>query len=404
MGPQGVGGMPSGRPCVGGRSSRRRFSFQILARCRRGAAFGETGRVCRPREGAGVSMLRDSAMDSSASDAAVAEPVRPAADAFRWPRAGSVSLADHRGWSGPGRLRSRGVGLLAVALLLLGSGQAASGGVGSEDAQLTPREIYERALRNLMDAATLQLELVSTAPGGHQQHFEIEMMWQRYPAGSPEAAEGIVSRSLARYLEPFDLRETGALVVDHREGRDEQFLYVASRRRVQRLNLRGQNVFGTDFAVEDLVPRRILEGAYRRLSDGEVDGIACYVVEVSFGGLPDDRYSRGYFYIEKRHFTPLLIRYWDKAGVEDKQLRIDPKQIREIGGLSIPTEMTVVSLRSGSKTHARIIRLVVNPPLTGEDFSLRHLEQHSVGGIPDRFYEGAHVFEAFTDPNAAGER
>lgn len=75
--------------------------------------------------------------------------------------------------------------------------------------------------------------------------------------------------------------------------------------------------------------------------------------------------------------------------------------LRARRGFSIPTEMTVVSLRSGSKTHARIIRLVASPPLTGEDFSLRHLEQHSVGGIPDRFYSGVHVFEALTDPEAA---
>ena len=287
----------------------------------------------------------------------------------------------------PGR---RVLGRLATVLVCLVLG-AAPAHPASSDA-LSPRDVYDRALRNLMDAATLELELVSTAPGGHEQRFRVEMMWQRYRQGDPEAEEGILSRSLARYLEPFDLRETGALVVDHREGRDEQFLYVASSRRIKRLNLRGQNVFGTDFAVEDLVPPRLLEAKYRRLPDEEVGGADCYVIEVLFEDLPEERYSRGQFYVEKEHFVPLRARYWDRAGVEDKRVDVDQDGVRELGELYVPTALTVVSLRGGSRTRVRIARLVVNPPLTSDDFSLRHLEQHSVGGIPDRFYEGAHVF------------
>jgi len=312
---------------------------------------------------------------------------RPCAPRRRTLLAPGLPLCAGRGGRRALRCLAAGFGWLLVAC-----SAAAAADPGPGDA-LSSRDIYDRAIRNLMDAATLELELVSTAPGGHEQRFEVEMMWQRYRQGSPEAEAGILSRSLARYLEPFDLRETGALVIDHREGRDEQFLYVASSRRIKRLNLRGQNVFGTDFAVEDLVPPRILDAEYRRLPDGEVDGVGSYVIEVRFEGLPEERYSRGQFYVEKEDFVPLRVRYWDRAGVEDKRIEIDRERVREIEGLHIPTALTVVSLRSGSRTYARIARLVVNPPLTADDFSLRHLEQHSVGGIPDRFYQGAHVFE-----------
>ena len=291
--------------------------------------------------------------------------------------------------------------VLAVALAALAEAMLAAAAFGSTEkdvggAALSAADIYGRAIRNLMESAIAEISLVSTGPGGHAQRFEVEMMWRRYPEASAEAREGVLSRALARYLEPFDLRESGVYVVNRRDQLDEQFVYVASSRRVRRLNLRGQNVFGTDFAVEDVVPRGVHHAEYRRVEDAHVDGVACYVVDASFRDTAEERYSRGRFWVEKGRFVPLRVRYWDKNGVADKELHIDRASIRDIDDLHVPIEMQVVSLVSGSSTRLRVTALVVNPDLSEELFSVRRLEQHATSGLPRSYFQGAHEFEDTT--------
>lgn len=291
-----------------------------------------------------------------------------------------------------GDMRYSAALVVACGSLLIASevGHAQSAAPPTE--RLDAAAIYERALRNLMESAILDLRIRSVDPGGNEQRYEVEMMWRRYPEGTAEAREGILSRALARYLAPRDLRQSSALVINRRDQVDEQYLYLRSQQRVRRMNLSGQNVFGTDFAVGDVVPRGLSHASYQRVADEKVDDIPCFVVEALFKREAEASYSRGLFYVEQQHFVPLLVRYWDLSGVEVKALRTDRTAIREVEGLHVPTRLTVHSLQSESFTELSIAKLVANPAIPESYFSVRHLEAHATGGLPRHYYADAHEF------------
>ena len=55
--------------------------------------------------------------------------------------------------------------------------------------------------------------------------------------------------------------------------------------------------------------------------------------------------------------------------------------------------MRIHSLPHDSYTDLRISNLVPNPAIPASWFSVRHLEEHATGGIPQRYYRGAFAFE-----------
>jgi len=87
-------------------------------------------------------------------------------------------------------------------------------------------------------------------------------------------------------------------------------------------------------------------------------------------------YSRVRVYIEKARFVPLRTRYWDRAGVEVKELRAQPSTIREFDGVWLPMQATMRNLLLESFTTLTVTDLVPNPHLSQATFDLSRLESH----------------------------
>jgi hypothetical protein len=282
--------------------------------------------------------------------------------------------------------------LAAAALLSTGPGALAESAAPAADvssaapalpdalppeAGLGGREIYERVLRNRFDAYVQVSALVSGDRGGAEQESRLRMMWRSFRDGDERPTRGVLSKTLVRYTDPFDLRSSGYLIVSNHERPSDQFVYLASARRIRRVNLRGEAIFGTDFTFEDVVPREVEDSSYRRLPDELVEDVPCYVVEVTPLPHVDSEYSRFQVYVEKAHSVPLRTRYWDDRGLEVKELRADPARIREFDGVWVPMAATMRNLQLETFTRLRVEELRPNPPdLRPADFDLRRLEGH----------------------------
>ena len=177
-----------------------------------------------------------------------------------------------------------------------------------------------------------------------------------------------------RYLEPADYRKTGYLVINKRDQPNDQFIYLASMRRVRRINLRNETVAGTDLSIEDLIPRELDDADYVRVPDDEVDGRSCFVVEALPKPEMESAYTRFWLYIEKEHYVPIRVRYWDRKDIEVKELRSSHASIREIEGIWIPTQVTVRHLLDETQTRMDVDLLVPNPELPNRFFSERQLQ------------------------------
>ena len=197
------------------------------------------------------------------------------------------------------------------------------------------------------------------------------MTWQSFRDKNGQPTHGVVSKTLVKYIYPYDVRFSGYLVIANQARVNDQFVYYPSRRKIVRVNLRSEAVFGTDFCFEDVIPREIEESDYERVADETVSGEPVFVVEVVPKAFAASKYSRVRVYVEKEHFVPLRTRYWDEAGVEVKELRAVPSEVREFDGVWLPMKVTMRNLQLESFTTLVVTNFVPNPqPAAGHLRSL----------------------------------
>ena len=244
-------------------------------------------------------------------------------------------------------------------------------------AALTGRDIYQRVLDNSFDSLIQESTLVSGDRGGNAQESRFKMWFQDLRDAEAEQPRGtIIAKTLVQYTHPFDIRYSGYLILSRLDEVNDQFVYLSSQRRVKRVNLRGEAVFGTDFSFEDILPRQIEDADYKRLGDEPANGSDCFVIEATPKDHSQSEYSRLRIYIDKQRNVPLVTRYWDNRDVEVKELRVEPKKIEKIEGVWVPKHLTMRHLKLDSYTILELEQLDPNPPLTKTTFELRRLESH----------------------------
>ncbi len=246
----------------------------------------------------------------------------------------------------------------------------------SPNAGLTGREIYQCVLDNRFDSYIQSSRLVSGDRGEATQESKLRMTWRTFRDENGEASGSVLSKSLVKYTDPFDLRYSGYLIVNNEGRPNDQFVYLNSTRRIRRVNLRREAVFGTDFTFEDIVPREIEDGDYARLPDRVIEGTPVFVVEVTPKDFTDSEYSKFVIHVEKEHCVPLLTRYWDTREIEVKELTAPWESVKEVDGIWWPYQLTMRNLQLETFTTLEVEELEANPKLARKVFDLRRLESH----------------------------
>ena len=273
--------------------------------------------------------------------------------------------------------------LLSIAWLCAagpGAAQLAAQAPPAADAvaaeALTGHQIYDRVVHNRFHSFRQRTRLVSGDRAGNEQESRMIVLWKSFRDGDAGPAKGVVSKSLIRYTHPFDLRSSAYLIINNQGEPDDQFMYLQSRRRVQRVNLRGEPVLGSDFSFEDVIPRELDDATYARLPDETVDGRPCYVVEVT--PLPEahSQYSRFRSWVDRERWVVLKTRYWDESGVLVKELAAPSAEVREFDGVWVPMRVEMRDRPNDSYTYFVIEELAPNPVIEDAAFDPHRLEQH----------------------------
>ena len=248
--------------------------------------------------------------------------------------------------------------------------------VTSPQSKLSGEEIYQCVLDNRFDAYTQHARLLSGDRGDAEQESRLRMTWQSFRAEDNGPTKGVLSKTVVRYLDPFDLRFSGYLIINNFERDDDQWVYLPTYRRIRRVNLRREAVFGTDFTFEDIVPREMEDGSYRRLPDELQEGTPVYVVEVSPKAHSNSEYSKFVLRVDKRNCVPLLTKYWDDKDVLVKELQAPAEHVTEMAGVHFPMQLTMTNVQLETYTTLVVEELEPNPDLGRKTFDLRRLEAH----------------------------
>ena len=268
--------------------------------------------------------------------------------------------------------------LLSLAVLAVGLPGHAESPTPSPADGLSGRDVYDRLIANRFQSFNQESTLISADRTGRQQESRFEMKWQDFRTKEDSAPKqpAVLSKTLVRYSHPFDLRHAGYLIQTNQDRANDQFVYYPSKRRVVRINLRNEAVYGTDFSFEDVVPREAEDFQYKRLADTEVGGAPVYVVELFPVELARSEYSRIQVFVDKQRAVIVRARYWDDAGVEIKELQAPPGEIREFEGIFVPMKATMRNLLLDSSTTLVVTGLEVNPRFDIDTWDLRRLEGH----------------------------
>jgi hypothetical protein len=272
-------------------------------------------------------------------------------------------------------MRPRPLPCLVLACVLL----AAAAVRAAEDVEPSGpsgREIYDRVLANRFDSYQQDARLVSGDRAHNEQESRMTVLWKSFRDEQGEPRKDALSKTRIRYTHPFDLRFSGYLIINNRDRPDDQFVYLNSRRRIRRVNLRGEPVLGSDFSFEDVVPRELEDADYRRLPDEQLDGRGVYVVEVTPRAGTESEYSRFQSWIDRDRDVVLQTVYWDTTGVKVKELRSPAADVQQFDGVWVPMRTEMRNLLTGGYTVLHIDALEGNLAVDDGEFDPRRLESH----------------------------
>ncbi|MBW2421881.1 MAG: outer membrane lipoprotein-sorting protein [Deltaproteobacteria bacterium] len=240
------------------------------------------------------------------------------------------------------------------------------------EADLTGKEIFDRVVENRFESMIQIAGLISGNRADRTFATQFQVYWKNYEdVPNRDKAE---SKTLIRYLDPFDMRHTSYLAVSKEGGREDHWVYLPSRGQIRRINLRGDSIYGTDFSFEDVVPPETEDSEYKRLADDPLDGIDCFVVEVYPKPEARSEYSKMVVWVDKARNLPIKTRYWNLFDLEVKEFLADPSTIEKIEGIWVAHRSTMRHLRRGTFTHMVLEEVRPNANLTERHFDLRRLE------------------------------
>ena len=134
---------------------------------------------------------------------------------------------------------------------------------------------------------------------------------------------------------------------------------------------------GTDYTFDDIAYHDIEGADYVRLADEKIDGTSVYVVESIVKDTRAVEYHRSVAYLEKEHYVPLRISYWDDFGVETKQMNSARSSLKAFDDVWVASESTMRDLLQRTSSTLHVDALKTEPHFSPKLFSLARLSQGS---------------------------
>ena len=133
--------------------------------------------------------------------------------------------------------------------------------------------------------------------------------------------DGDGDKSLTIFDKPRDIKGTALLSFTHKEGTDDQWLYLPALKRVKRIASDNKSgpFMGSEFAYEDITSQEVEKYTYKFLKDDTLDGMDVFVFE----RYPVDRksgYTRQIIWMDKENYKERKIEYYDRKNALLKTL------------------------------------------------------------------------------------
>ena len=150
---------------------------------------------------------------------------------------------------------------------------------------------------------------------------------------------------------------------------DVMYMYLPAFGRERRIasSAKNQNFAGTDFSYDDMESVPFSEKYTPKLLKTEDDA---FVLELTPKGRSD--YSKVVVTINKEHYYPMLMEYYDRGGNKVKEAKYT---FKKIGNYWNAAEIEMTDLKKNHKTKMQMSDVKYDTGLSDDEFTVRKLVQ-----------------------------
>ena len=161
-------------------------------------------------------------------------------------------------------------------------------------------------------------------------------------------------KSLLRFVDPADIRDTGLLVHSRPDGSSDQWLYLPALDQVRRIasDRRGGRFVGSDIYYEDLEDRRPDRDRHRLLGQEQIEGLPTLVLESVPIDAAKSAYRKRVAWIHEPTLLPLRVDFFESDDKPSKRLTMH--KMEQIQGYWTVTDSTMTDLASGHQTRITV--------------------------------------------------
>jgi hypothetical protein len=253
----------------------------------------------------------------------------------------------------------------ACALVVLGLAPAAV--AVSDEPIPSAREVIDRAFENFYDCDLKQkVEFVVRQSGSIVLEYRTHMM-RKFIGGH---ANDLF------YIVDGDRREWKVLRIENAKRQYEAFVYIPEFGRPRRFPIaqKGDKFLGLELNLEDLEIQRTEKYEVVGRSYTSIEGEPAYVVALQ--PLYDSGYDRVDFFVARRDYAILQVRYYRRGALEPYKFAHAKREWMDTYGEHVlPRRMDFIDHDLGTETTVLFIDRNVDPELSQARFSTLSLEK-----------------------------
>ena len=183
-------------------------------------------------------------------------------------------------------------------------------------------------------------------------------------------------KSLSIFDTPKDVKGTAFLSFSHKQGDDEQWLYLPALKRVKRINSRNKSgsFMGSEFAYEDIASQEVEKYTYKHLREEELNGQLCFVGESYPVDTKNSGYTKRISWVDKAEYRIQKVDFYDRKNSLLKTLIVSGYQ-QYLGRYWRADSMEMKNHQTGKSTTLLWTDYAFKTGLSDRDFNSTSLKR-----------------------------
>lgn len=183
------------------------------------------------------------------------------------------------------------------------------------------------------------------------------------------------AKSVAYFLSPADVKGTAFLVWEHPDTANDVFIYLPALKKIRRIasEQKHQSFMGSDFSYADMENEDVDDADHRILSEEDVDGKLCWVIESIPKPESDSEYGKLISWVHKADFIPYKVEFYDKKDRLYKVMNV--LRTGPVGDDILPLHFSMENVQKDHKTEISLDKIELGQDIPDDEFTHRAIQR-----------------------------